>query len=217
MAWILGITSGPHDSGACLLREGELICAANEERFSRRKHDGCFPKQSINFCLRAGGIAPEEISIVAHGWLFGGDEPLAARIAEEPIAVQKHMHEIADRFRAVDANVESRLRAGLQTMGISETLRMYDHHSCHAACSFFGSPVWPTANSRDCCCITLDGRGDCASGKIIKFDEKPVAIDVTSMFDSLGMLWAFVTAALGFKAFRHEGKVTGPGLLRTAA
>ncbi|CAE7218110.1 BBS9 [Symbiodinium pilosum] len=119
------------------------------------------------------------------------------------------MHEIADRFRAVDANVESRLRAGLQTMGISETLRMYDHHSCHAACSFFGSPVWPTANSRDCCCITLDGRGDCASGKIIKFDEKPVAIDVTSMFDSLGMLWAFVTAALGFKAFRHEGKVTG--------
>ena len=213
MAWVLGITSGPHDSGACLLRGGELMCASNEERFSRRKHDGCFPKRSIEYCMRSQGIAPEQISIVAHGWLFGEEGDLMKRVAEEPECIQKQMIWIAERFREVDSNVESRLRSGLRALGVSEDrLRFYDHHSCHAAAAFFSRPPRLLVDSRECCCITLDGRGDLASGKIIEFDQKPVVLDVTSMFDSLGMLWAFVTAALGFKAFRHEGKIAGSGV-----
>ncbi|CAE7244656.1 nolO [Symbiodinium sp. CCMP2456] len=209
MAWILGLTSGPHDSGACLLRDGALICAANEERFSRRKHDGCFPKRSIEYCLQSQNIAPNDISIVAHGWKFDGQD-LTKRLAAEPVEVQKHMRWMAAKFRDVDLNVEARLRSGLQALGIPEArLQMYDHHSCHAAAAFFAWPARLTANCCDCCCVTLDGRGDYASGKIVNFCKKPAVLDVTSMFDSLGMLWAFVTASLGFKAFRHEGKLTG--------
>ena len=213
MAWILGLTSGPHDSGACLLRDGALICAANEERFSRRKHDGCFPRRSIEYCLQSQNIAPNDISIVAHGWLFGGED-LTKRLAAEPVEVQKHMRWMATKFRDVDLNVEARLRSGLQALGIpEERLQMYDHHSCHAAAAFFAWPARLTADGCDCCCVTLDGRGDYASGKIVKFLEKPAVLDETSMFDSLGMLWAFVTASLGFKAFRHEGKLTGAATL----
>ena len=209
MDWILGLTSGPHDSGACLLHEGKLVCAANEERFSRRKHDGSFPMRSIQYCLQSQGITPEQISVVAHGWRFSTQDDLAERIGEEPAGTQKWMEWIADRFYSVDINVEARLRSGLKAFGVSEALlKMYDHHSCHAAGAFFASPARHTGCG--CCCITLDGRGDSASGKIIEFGETPATLDMTSMFDSLGMLWAFVTAALGFKAFRHEGKVTGP-------
>ncbi|CAE7876820.1 unnamed protein product [Symbiodinium microadriaticum] len=170
-------------------------------------------QRSIEYCLQSQNIAPNDISIVAHGWLFGGED-LTKRLAAEPVEVQKHMRWMATKFRDVDLNVEARLRSGLQALGIPEArLQMYDHHSCHAAAAFFAWPARLTADCCDCCCVTLDGRGDYASGKIVKFLEKPAVLDETSMFDSLGMLWAFVTASLGFKAFRHEGKLTGAATL----
>ena len=86
-------------------------------------------------------------------------------------------------------------------------LRCYDHHLCHAvaAISYFESIV--DCRPEDIVCITLDGRGDYVSGRVLQGDLTSVA--GTTMFDSVGFLWAFVTAALGFKPFRHEGKVLG--------
>ena len=62
--YILGISSYYHDSAACLLRDGEIIAAAQEERFTRRKHDPDFPHHSIKFCIEQAGILPEELTSI---------------------------------------------------------------------------------------------------------------------------------------------------------
>lgn len=249
MAVVLGISSGPHDSGACLLRGGALLWAASEERFTRRKQDGRFPSSAIAFCLEAEGLCAADVDIVAHGWRFGASavevRRIAERVAEErTTGAVEHLLEVARRYEEVDANVAARVREGVSKLGIPlARLRTYDHHLCHAAASLYLCPYLqcgpgerPWAAREDealerggCCCVTLDGRGDFAAGKVITFSspgttERPAAgvrvrapealvelqvIDSTTMYDSLGFLWAFVTAVLGFKPFRHEGKVMG--------
>eukprot|EP00971_Amphidinium_carterae_P296479 5889523-Amphidinium_carterae.1 len=83
MTIILGLSSGPHDSGACLFKDGALQCAANEERFSRKKQDGRFPSSAIAFCLQTAGLQPADIDVVAHGWRFLMDGAAACRVAAE--------------------------------------------------------------------------------------------------------------------------------------
>ncbi|CAE8691819.1 unnamed protein product, partial [Polarella glacialis] len=164
--------------------------------------------------------------VVAHGWQFGASSTevrrFAARVAEESTAARAHMLAVAAAFEEVDQNIEARVRSGLDQLGIPQSrLRMYDHHLCHAAAAVYFSPFGLQA--QECCCVTWDGRGDFSSGKVVLFTPPPTAgtggrsqspkelqvIDSTSMFDSVGLLWAFVTAVLGFKPFRHEGKLTG--------
>mmetsp|Transcript_32191 Transcript_32191/g.90548 ORF Transcript_32191/g.90548 Transcript_32191/m.90548 type:complete len:631 (-) Transcript_32191:78-1970(-) len=246
MAVILGISSGPHDSAACLICDGKLLRAAAEERFTRKKMDGRFPEASIAFCLESEGLTVEDVSVVAHGWRFGAASAdvrrIAQRVAEERgLGVAKHLLYTAERFEEVDRNVEQRIYDGLARLGIPRArLRMYDHHLCHAAaalyfCPYPGAtdPPAPGAQER-ACCVTLDGRGDFSAGKVVVVAATPAValggsskaarqapqpteappeqlrtLDSTTMFDSVGFLWAFVTAALGFKPFRHEGKLTG--------
>ena len=77
---ILGLSAGAHDSSACLLRDGKLLHAISEERLSRKKHDGRFPKRAIGYCLDAEGISVSDIDIVAHGWCFALQGPEVAQI-----------------------------------------------------------------------------------------------------------------------------------------
>src|SRR5262250_2077249 len=65
MATILGISAFYHDSAACLVRDGAIVSAAQEERFTRKKHDASFPKHAVDYCLRAGGITVNEVDFVA--------------------------------------------------------------------------------------------------------------------------------------------------------
>eukprot|EP00928_Gymnodinium_smaydae_P031209 TRINITY_DN22978_c0_g3_i1.p1 TRINITY_DN22978_c0_g3~~TRINITY_DN22978_c0_g3_i1.p1 ORF type:complete len:609 (-),score=136.42 TRINITY_DN22978_c0_g3_i1:209-2035(-) len=238
MAVVLGISSGPHDSAACLLRDGKLLRAAAEERFTRRKQDGRFPEASIAYCLEAEGLTVEDIAVVAHGWRFAASSTetrrIAARAAEEAArsgaSAAEHLLWTAERYDAVDRNVEQRVIHGLAKLGIPRAkLRMYDHHLCHAAAALYFCPypgaLDASAGAKGTCCITLDGRGDFSSGKVVvvgrtgkkdSIAEELEVLDSTSMFDSIGFLWAFVTAVLGFKPFRHEGKLTGLAARGTA-
>src|SRR2546426_6122111 len=65
MATILGISAFYHDAAACLVRDGEIVAAAQEERFTRKKHDSSFPAHAVAYCLEEGGLSPEELSYVA--------------------------------------------------------------------------------------------------------------------------------------------------------
>nr|WLJ60567.1 nodulation protein NolO [Alexandrium pacificum] len=201
MALVLGLSAGPHDSGACLFRGGALLRAANEERFTRRKQDGRFPKAAIAYCLESEGLHPDDLAAVAVGWHFGAEA------------------------------AEARIHKGLAELGVVPgRVRMFDHHSCHAAAALYLSPFQlpgtasggPGAAGQSAVCLTLDGRGDFSAGKLAELrvpDSREQAaaaawtefrvLDSMTMFDSVGFLWAFVTAVLGFKPFRHEGKLTG--------
>lgn len=234
MSVVLGISSGPHDSGACLIRGGSLLRAVNEERFTRRKLEGRFPRSSIAYCLESEGLSVGDVDVVAHGWRFGSDASGMQLIARRIAASQgegtiEALMSVMATYNEADRHISSRVKAGLAELGIPVfKLRSYDHHLCHAAAALYFSPFPLHADGESGLsplCLTLDGRGDFMAGKVVVPCEKfrkgrhcpppaegandLVVLDSITMFDSIGMLWAFVTAVLGFKPFRHEGKVTG--------
>src|SRR5438093_6291638 len=135
---ILGISAFYHDSAACLLKDGDIVAAAQEERFTRKKGDASFPEQAVAYCLRAAGISTADLAYVGFY-----DKPLLKfeRILETYLGVAPRGYQSFRHAAPVWLNdklhLERQLRDGL---GYSGEILYCEHHESHAASAFFPSP-----------------------------------------------------------------------------
>ncbi len=201
-AYILGISAFYHDSAACLLRDGEIVAAAQEERFTRKKGDAGFPQHAAQYCLKAAGVRPSDLAYVGFY-----DKPLLKfeRILETYLGVAPRGF---TQFRlAGPAWMKEKL---FQDREIRSALR-YDgevlyaeHHESHAASAFFPSPFEEAA------ILTVDGVGEWATASFGtgRGNDLELLQDL-HWPDSLGMLYSAFTYFTGFKVNSGEYKVMG--------
>ena len=200
--YILGISGFYHDAAACLLKDGEIIAAAAEERFTRKKHDGSFPENAANFCLRFGGITSEELSAVVFY-----DKPLLKfeRLLTTYLQVWprawRSFTQVIPLWLLEKIHIPYIVKKKLQYKG---PVYFVPHHVSHAASSFFASPFEEAA------ILTVDGIGEWASTTwgVGKGTEITVTKEI-HFPDSLGLLYSAFTYYLGFKVNSAEYKVMG--------
>lgn len=202
MVNILGISAFYHDSAACLVRDGEIIAAAQEERFSRKKHDESFPESAIEFCLEYGGISRDEIDHVVFY-----DKPLLTfeRLLETYI-------DFAPRgFRSfikampvwLTEKLWTREEIGRRT-GFEGKVLFTEHHHSHAASAFFPSPFESAA------ILTMDGVGEWATSSYGVGKGNQIDLLAEMRFPhSIGLLYSAFTYFAGFKVNSGEYKLMG--------
>ena len=199
---ILGISAFYHDSAACLLRDGEIVAAAQEERFTRQKGDATFPARAVEFCLRAGGITTADLSFVGFY-----DKPLLKfeRLLETYLAVSprgfRSFLMSAPVWMKDKLHMDAQLREALQYRG---EILYAEHHESHAASAFFPSPFEEAA------VLTVDGVGEWATASLGVGRDGDIEI-VKELYwpDSLGLLYSAFTYHTGFKVNSGEYKVMG--------
>ncbi|MFQ5538252.1 MAG: SxtJ family membrane protein [Gemmatimonadota bacterium] len=200
--YILGISAFYHDAAACLLRDGAIVAAAQEERFSRTKHDPGFPGRAIEFCLAEGGIGAEEVACVAYydkPWLKF-ERILETSMAYAPRGLRSFLAAMPVWLKE-KLWIQDRLR---RLVGPGVPLVFPEHHQSHAASAFFPSPFEEAA------ILTLDGVGEWATTTWGVGRGDRIALREEIHFPhSLGLLYSAFTAYLGFKVNDGEYKVMG--------
>ena len=198
---ILGISAHYHDAACCLLRDGELIAAAEEERFSREKHDPHVPCRAFRFCLEQGGITLSDIDCVAY--YENPVKKLSRQIwmALSPMASDSIRRKVMNRLPNHIDRVEREIRS---LLGYNGRLEIFDHHQSHAASSFFYSGLEEAA------VLTVDGVGEWATTAFGRASGSAVELFEEVHFpSSIGLLYSAMTAYLGFKVNDGEYKVMG--------
>ena len=211
MTDILGISAYYHDSAACLVRDGEIIAAAQEERFTRKKHDAGFPLQAVRYCLREGGVGVKDLKYIAFY-----DKPLLKfeRLLETYLAFAPKG--IGSFLKAMPVWMQDKLF--LKTLLQRELLALEDgltkrevppllfgeHHESHAASAFYPSP-YDTA-----VVLCMDGVGEWATTSAWLGEGQ----ELTPLWEipfphSLGLLYSAFTYYTGFKVNSGEYKVMG--------
>ncbi|MBU5678924.1 MAG: carbamoyltransferase C-terminal domain-containing protein [Candidatus Aenigmatarchaeota archaeon] len=218
---ILGIWDG-HDAGACIVEDGKIKVAINDERLSRRKLDVGFPKRSIEACLNYLNLKPTDISIVAttttdfsktltrlfpslkeRYYLFRRRKVEKPRFTRFQHFLKYKLTSYGNFFGVCKKVSEWLIKKELKKMGF-ENFKLYfvDHHLAHAASACF------TSGMQKAICITLDGVGDALSGSINIFENNEIKrISSISARDSIGIFFEQVTNLLGFRELEDEGKV----------
>ena len=200
---ILGISCFYHDAAAVLVRDGEIVAAAQEERFTREKADPAFPKNAIDFCLRHEGIRPADL-----GAVIFYDKPLLKfeRILDTFLTISPSG--LGTFLKAVPSWVQKKLwmrrviRKGLK--GYQGRILFGEHHESHAASAFFPSPFDEAA------VLTVDGVGEWTTASIsVGRGNRIRILKELSFPHSLGLLYAAFTAYTGFKVNSGEYKVMG--------
>ena len=202
-SYILGISAFYHDSAACLLRDGEIVAAAQEERFTRKKGDASFPRHAIGFCLRSAGIGIADL-----GYVGFYDKPLLKfeRILESYLGVAPRgflqFLKAGPVWIKEKVFLDREIRKGLG--GYEGELLYAEHHESHAASAFFPSPFHEAA------IVTMDGVGEWATAAwgVGRGGEIDLVKEI-HWPDSLGMLYSAFTYFLGFKVNSGEYKVMG--------
>ncbi len=202
MTTILGLSAYYHDSAACLLRDGHIVAAAQEERFSRKRHDASLPVQAVAYCLREAGI---RIRDVDHVVFYDKPVPKFMRI------LQTHVAAAPRGLRAFMMAMPLWLRQKLWTAREVEDALDYDrevlfteHHQAHAASAFFPSPFSSAA------VLTIDGVGEWATTTCGVGHGNVLSLDREIRFPhSIGLLYSAFTFYTGFKVNSGEYKVMG--------
>jgi carbamoyltransferase len=200
---ILGISAYYHDSASALVRDGEIIAAAQEERFTRIKHDYEFPRNAIDYCLHAASITPAQLDYIAFY-----DKPFLKfeRILETYLHYAPRG--IGSFFKAMPLWLKKKLwlKNLIQTElpGYSGKILFPEHHQSHAAAAFYPSPFQEAA------IITTDGVGEWTTTSIgCGSDNKYQILKEIYFPHSLGMLYSAITYFTGFKVNSGEYKVMG--------
>ena len=224
LMYILGISCYYHDSAAALLNDGELVAAAEEERFSRKKHDFDFPTRAIEYCLREAGITGNDIEYVVfyEKPFLKFERLLLTTLQTFPQSAGVFRESMVAWFND-KLWIKSQILTKLDIP--EEKLLFVDHHMSHAASAFFCSPY------EDAAVLTVDGVGEWTTSTIGKgeaFWEKLPAratgnpdgepkypsnslelLNETRFPHSLGLLYSAFTAFLGFRVNSGEYKVMG--------
>jgi carbamoyltransferase len=192
---IIGLSSHYHDSACCLLRDGKLVAAAQEERFSRKKHDPSVPSQAVRYCLDQSGLTIADIDCVAYY------EHPVKKLARQ-LWMMPELPKNADvAIRLTPRRVENDIR---ETIGYQKPIEFVDHHTSHAASSYFFSGFSESA------IMTVDGVGEWATTTYGSGNAAELNIFSQIDFpDSLGLLYSALTSFLGFSVNDGEYKVMG--------
>lgn len=208
---ILGIVN-EDVSGACIVKNNRIVAAASEERFTRVKNDSSWPSQSIEYVLKHQNIELSDIDYIAYGWSgdFKSGKHLLMffdRVVEETLNNPAQIETFRKRVEieiSRDAEVHGYFLDFIKKNNFESKTIYIDHHECHALSAFACSPFEKSL------VLTADGRGDYQAFTLSVFDgSKYEVIHRSSSIDSLGFFYARITALLGFKVNRHEGKITG--------
>jgi carbamoyltransferase len=200
---ILGISCYFHDASAAILRDGQLIAAAEEERFSRVKHDFGFPSRALEFCLEQAGIRGEDLDYVAffEKPFVKFDRILNTTFAEVPKSGAVFRQAIT-AWLLDKMWVKNRIREALRVP--DERILFVEHHQSHAASAFFCSPF------DDAAILTVDGVGEWATATTGRGRDRTIDLTHEIHFPhSLGLLYSAFTAFLGFEVNEGEYKVMG--------
>ena len=206
---VLGLSAYYHDSAAALLRDGRVAAAAQEERFTRRKHDAGFPHQAIRACLQAAATRPREIDFVAfydkpflkferllETYLAFAPRGFASFRQALPVWVKDKLFQrstILKELKTLDPDVDW-----------SERLLFSEHHLSHAASAFYPSPFERAA------VLTMDGVGEWTTTSLALGDGRGLKVLKEIHFPhSLGLLYSAFTYYTGFKVNSGEYKVMG--------
>lgn len=199
---ILGISCFYHDSAACLLRDGDIIAAAQEERFTRRKHDPRFPNHAIRYCLAEGMISSEDLDYVVFydkpfltferlllSYLTVAPRGIRSWLEAMPLWLGRKLH--------VPRVVEKEI-------GFKGDVLFTEHHEAHAASAFYPSPFQESA------ILTVDGVGEWATASYGWGKGNEIHLLKELHFpDSLGLLYSAFTYFTGFKVNSGEYKLMG--------
>jgi carbamoyltransferase len=203
MATILGLSAYYHDSAACLVRDGEIVAAAQEERFTRKKHDAGFPAHAVAYCLREGGIGMDGVDYVGFY-----DKPLLKfeRLLESYLGVAPKG--LRSFLMAMPVWLKDKLftrKLMLRELdGFEGEVLFTEHHESHAASAFYPSPFVEAA------VLTMDGVGEWATSSygVGRGSELELLAELHYPH-SLGMLYSAFTYYTGFKVNSGEYKVMG--------
>ena len=201
---ILGISAFYHDSAACLVQDGKIIAAAQEERFSRKKHDADFPRQAAEFCMKTAGIGFDQLDSVAFydKPLLKFDRLLETYLAYAPSGYKMFLKGLPLWLRQ-KLHTPRELDRGLSGQYKGRYVFL-EHHESHAASAFFPSPFEEAA------IITLDGVGEWTTGSIALGRGNRIELLEELRFPhSLGLLYSALTYFTGFKVNSGEYKLMG--------
>jgi carbamoyltransferase len=206
---ILGISAFYHDSAAALLRDGMVVAAAQEERFTRKKHDPGFPANAIRYCLEAGGIGLDDVEHVVFNekpflkferlietYLANAPRGFRSFKAAIPVWIKEKLFQKANLIKAIE-------KIGAKGK-VAERLLFAEHHQSHAASAYFPSPF------SEAVILTLDGVGEWATASVSL--GKGRQLDIVREIrwpHSLGLLYSAFTYYTGFKVNSGEYKVMG--------
>jgi carbamoyltransferase len=207
--YILGISAFYHDSAAVLIYKGEILAAAQEERFTRKKHDPSFPANAIRYCLEHEGISLADVEAVVfydkpflkferllETYYAFAPRGLSSFISAIPIWIKEKLFLkklLLDKLKAFEGNPSRKIK-----------LLFPEHHLSHAASAFFPSPF------EDAAILTIDGVGEWATASICHGQGNSIRILKELRFPhSLGLLYSAVTYYLGFKVNSGEYKLMG--------
>ena len=206
---ILGISAFYHDSAAALVVDGEVVAAAQEERFTRKKHDASFPSNAIQYCIEAAGIEAEQIDTVVfyEKPFLKFERLLETYYAFAPIGLASFVTAIPVWLKE-KIFLKDLIYKKLKKIGWSKSdqhkFLFTEHHLSHAASAFFPSPFQEAA------IITLDGVGEWATASICIGQGNQIRILKELKFPhSIGLLYSSFTYFLGFKVNSGEYKLMG--------
>lgn len=206
---VLGISAFYHDSAAAILRDGEIVAAAQEERFTRKKHDPKLPNHAIEYCIKKAGILPEDVDYVAFY-----DKPFLKfeRLLETYTAFAPSGFEsfrmaapiwLREKLFLKDLLIKE-LKKLAPKINWNEKLKFSEHHLSHAASAFFPSPFEEAA------VLTMDGVGEWATTSLALGSGNTLEIVKEIHFPhSIGLLYSAFTYYTGFKVNSGEYKVMG--------
>ncbi|HUU21588.1 MAG TPA: carbamoyltransferase [Phycisphaerae bacterium] len=201
---ILGISAFYHDSAACLVRDGDLVAAAQEERFTRKKHDFRFPQHAIDCCLRQGGITGADLDYVAFydKPLLKFERLLETYLAYAPVGFRSFLKGMPLWLRQ-KLHLPREMDRGLQHLYKGRYV-FPEHHESHAASAFFPSPFDKAA------ILTVDGVGEWATASYGAGEGNKITLTHELHFPhSLGLLYSAFTYFTGFKVNSGEYKLMG--------
>jgi carbamoyltransferase len=200
--WVLGVSAFYHDSAAALLRDGEIVAAASEDRFTRIKGDAAFPERAVRYCLDQAGIGVTDLACVAFY-----DKPLLKfeRILETYLGVAPRGFK--SFLMAGPLWIKDKLyldRQIREALGYDGQVLYAEHHASHAASAFYPSPFEAAA------ILTMDGVGEWATASIgVGRGSEITLLKELHWPDSLGLLYSAFTYYAGFKVNSGEYKVMG--------
>ncbi|MCJ8275573.1 MAG: hypothetical protein HRT44_07090, partial [Bdellovibrionales bacterium] len=205
--YILGVSAYYHDSAATLIKDGQIVAAAQEERFSRKKHDPGFPRQAVEFCLSYAGIELEEVDMVVFY-----DKPFLKFERLLETYYNYAPSGLISFLKAMPVWLKEKLLLRkvlddeFSNIGTLEKDRLFfsEHHLSHGASAFYPSPFEEAA------IVTVDGVGEWATASISKGQGSQIEVKRELHFPhSLGLLYSSFTYFLGFRVNSGEYKLMG--------
>jgi carbamoyltransferase len=196
---IIGISAGYHDSACCLIQDGVLVAAAQEERFSRVKNDRSFPRQSFRYCMTEGAITISDIDCIAFY-----ENPTVKLSRQIWMGMLPNLS--ATRRSSVIDRITSPMPQEIirKLFGYEGPTDFFEHHMSHAASSFYFSGFEEAA------ILTVDGVGDWATTTYgVGKNERIQQIEQVDFPNSLGLFYSAITGYLGFEVNEGEYKVMG--------